>query len=149
MEVLPGIFYKTSYGCMCQSYCFFCAVLLFCFWLLKKHYKIGFFTILTCLFSVFGQNFKVNNLATFFAKNNGKCGQVFDLEVFTCFSVIFSKISFSLQKEEYFWKKKNKKPNKNKTKVAKLLIYGGQIYWPYSTHIYIYRVKNWSNFCLF
>ena len=29
MQVLPGIFYKTSYGCMCQSYCFFLVVFLF------------------------------------------------------------------------------------------------------------------------
>ena len=43
VEVLPGIFYKTSYGCMCQSYCFFLAVLLFFFLAAQKHYKIGFF----------------------------------------------------------------------------------------------------------
>ena len=34
VEVLPGIFYKTSYGCMCQSYCFFW--LFCCFSLLLK-----------------------------------------------------------------------------------------------------------------
>ena len=38
VEVLPGIFYKTSYGCMCQSYCFFWAVLLFSL-VAQKHYK--------------------------------------------------------------------------------------------------------------
>ena len=39
VEVLPGIFYKTSYGCMCQSYCFFLAVFLFFACWSKKHYK--------------------------------------------------------------------------------------------------------------
>ena len=49
--------------------------------------------ILTCWFLVFWSKFqgqllghlKVNNLATFLANILGKCGQVIDLEVFTCF----------------------------------------------------------------
>ena len=48
------------------------------------------------IFSFFGQNFKVNNLATsmsitwpHFWQNIGKCGQVIDLEVFTCFLLNF------------------------------------------------------------
>ena len=51
-DVLPGIFYKTSYGCMCQSYCFFFfgGGGLFCYFslLLKNTIKIGFLMILTC-----------------------------------------------------------------------------------------------------
>ena len=88
----------------------------------------------------------VNNLATsrsitwpHFSKNFGKCGQVIDLEVFTCFLlklVFFSKISFSLQKEEYF---ENKKPTKINNKVAKLLTYGGQVIDP-TAYIYIYNI---------
>ena len=64
MEVLPGIFYKTSYGCMCQSYCFFLGCfLVFCL-LVKKHCKIGFFDDFEMLiFSFFGQKSRVNNLA--------------------------------------------------------------------------------------
>ena len=48
VEVLPGIVYKTSYGCMCQSYCFFW--LFCCFFLVaqKSTIKIGFLRILTC-----------------------------------------------------------------------------------------------------
>ena len=51
-----------------------------------------------------------------------RCGQVIDLEVFTCFllKLCFWKISFSLQKEEYF-----EKPKNNEIKVAKSLTYGG------------------------
>ena len=65
MEVLPGIFYKTSYGCMCQSYCFFGG--LFCCFslLLKNTIKIGLFDDFDMLnFSFLGQNCRVNNLAT-------------------------------------------------------------------------------------
>ena len=43
VEVLLGIFYKTSYGCMCQSYCFFLAVFLFFACCSKTTIKIGFF----------------------------------------------------------------------------------------------------------
>ena len=63
-RVLPGIFYKTSYGCMCQSYCFFLAVLLFFALLLKSTTKIGIFDDFEMLsFSIFGQQSRVNNLA--------------------------------------------------------------------------------------
>ena len=55
----------------------------------------------------------------------------------------FSKISFSLQKEEDFRKKKTTTKN-NKLKVAKLLTYGGQVIDPTAyikPYIYIYAVK--------
>ena len=44
-------------------------------------------------------------------------------------------ISFSLQKEEYFWR--NKKNKNDEKKVAKLLTYGGQVIDP-AVYIYIY-----------
>ena len=88
--------------------------------------------------------FKVNNFATSrsitwprFAPafRWGKGGQVIDLEVFTCVLLklcFFLKISFSLQKEEFFGKTK-KQWNK-----------GGQVidlwwpsYWAYISYIYI------------
>ena len=54
----------------------------------------------------------------------------------TCF---FSKISFSLQKEADFWKKKknNKKQKKHKKEMAKLLTFDGQVIDP-TIYIYIY-----------
>ena len=151
VEVLPGIFYKTSYGCMCQSYCFFWAVLLF-FLVAQKHYKNRVFEDFDMLiFSFFGQKSRVNNLATvgsitwphffpkLFAKNVAKLLTLQFSHVFFI-SLFFSKISFSLQKEEYFWKTKNKNTKK---KVAKLLTYGGQVishslYMSMCVHIYIY-----------
>ena len=39
VEVLPGIFYKTSYGCMCQSYCFFFGLFSCFLFVGQKHYK--------------------------------------------------------------------------------------------------------------
>ena len=49
MEVLPGIFYKASYGCMCKSYCFFLLLGCLLFFLVaQKHYKNSFLMILTC-----------------------------------------------------------------------------------------------------
>ena len=61
VEVLPGIFYKTSYGCMCQSYCFFFWAVFFFF---AYTIKIGFFDDFEMLiFSFFGQKSRVNNLA--------------------------------------------------------------------------------------
>ena len=65
VEVLPGIFYKTSYGCMCQSYCLFFG-LFSCFFACwsKNTIKIGFFDDFEMLiFSFFGQKSRVNNLA--------------------------------------------------------------------------------------
>ena len=65
VEVLPGIFYKTSYGCMCQSYCFFFG-LFSCFFACcsKNTIKIGLFDDFEMLiFSFFGQKSRVNNLA--------------------------------------------------------------------------------------
>ena len=94
VEVLPGIFYKTSYGCMCQSYCFFLAVFLFFCLLLKKHDKKGFFDDFEMLiFSFFGQKSRVNNLAMvesiawpFFCQNFAqKDGQVIDSTFFSHF----------------------------------------------------------------
>ena len=76
-----------------------------------------------------------------------RCGQVIDLEVFTCFFVkalFFWKISLSLQKEEYL-KKKQKLWNK-----------GGQVidlwwpsYWPYSMRIYIYIYIHTLYMCVY
>ena len=50
VEVLPGIFYKTSYGCMCQSFFFRGGAVLFFFLLAaQKHYKNRvFLMILRC-----------------------------------------------------------------------------------------------------
>ena len=56
VEVLSGIFYKTNYGCMCQSYCFFGG--LFCCFslLLKNAIIIGLFDDFDMLiFSFLGQ----------------------------------------------------------------------------------------------
>ena len=47
--------------------------------------------------------------------------------MFFCYNFFFSKISFSLQKEEYFWKTNKNKKKTIKIKVAKLLTYGGQV----------------------
>ena len=105
------------------------------------------------IFCFFGQKSRVNNLATVgsitwphflqkFWKNVAKLltlqfSRVF---FFTCFC---SKISFSLQKESYFWKN-------NKRKVAKLLTYGGQVIDP-TAYIYMYifhlppiRINFWN-----
>ena len=38
-----GYFYKTSYGCMCQSYCFFWGCFVAFFLAAQKHYKNRFF----------------------------------------------------------------------------------------------------------
>ena len=132
-----------------QPYCFFCwAVLLFSL-MLEKHYKIGFFDDFDMLiFSFLGQNFKVNSLATsrsitwpHFGPNFAQtCGQVIDLEVFTCF---FVKPCFFFEKSHSPCRKKNLFGNKtttnekNEIKVAKLLTYGGQVIDP-TAHIYIY-----------
>ena len=88
-----------------------------------------------------------------FPKILKKCGQVIDLEVFTFSWYFLWKISFSLQKEEDFWKTKtNKKQWKTRWPsywfmVAKLLtLQHAYIY------IYIYiccRVKTWSKNSLF
>ena len=156
MEVLPGIFYKTSYGCMCQSYCFF-------FWLFscffacwsKNTIKIGFFDDFEMLiFSFFGQKSRVNNLAMVGSITWPYFGPKFCTEIWPGYwpyffhtffvkFVFFSKISFSLQKEEDFWKTKNN--NKNNTiknrwpgywlMLARLLTL---------QHIYIYMAFDWS-----
>ena len=103
-----------------------------------------------------GQKSKANNLATvgsitwphFCSHFLGTCGQVIDRTVliFLIKVFFFSKISFSLQKEEVFSKKIEKG---NETKVARLLtlLFGkcGQVIDIYiyrsedtHTHIYIY-----------
>ena len=97
-----------------------CAKVIVFFWLfccfsllLKNTIKIGFFEDFGMLiFSFFGQKSRVNNLATVgpltwphFPILLKKCGQVIDPTIFTWFlgiTCFFSKISFSLQKEEYF-----------------------------------------------
>ena len=57
VEVLPGIFYKTSYGCMCQSFFLGCFVDL-CL-AAQKHYKNRVVCwILTCWFKVFWSIFQ-------------------------------------------------------------------------------------------
>ena len=120
-----GYFYKTSYGCMCQSYCFFFGCFLFFAWCSKNTIKIGFFDDFEMLiFSFFGQKSRVNNLAMvgsitwpyFWPKF---CPErwpsywpyffhTFFVKTFFCF---LSKISFSLQKEEDFWKPKKTTTN--------------------------------------
>ena len=128
---------------------FFWAVfLIFCL-LLKKHYKNRVFDDFEMLiFSFFGQKSRVNNLAmvgsitwpsfwpTFCPERWPSywpyCFHTFFVK--TCF--FFSKISFSLQKEEYFWKTKEKQKN-NKKEMAKLLTYDGQVIDP-TAHIYIH-----------
>ena len=64
------------------------------------------------IFSFFGQKSRVNNLATFLAKilpkNVAKLLTLLFSQVFLLRLVFFSKISFSLQKEEDFWKKNKK-----------------------------------------
>ena len=64
-EVLPGIFYKTGYGCMCQSYCFFGGCFVVFVLVAQKHYRNRFFEDFDMLiFRLFGQKSRVNNLAT-------------------------------------------------------------------------------------
>ena len=91
-------------------------------------------------FSFFGQKSRVNNLAIFLAKMlPRKMAKLLTLHFFTLFLlklVFFSKISFSLQKEEDFWKTKKEKKN-NKKEMAKLLTYDGQVIDP-TAYIYIY-----------
>ena len=145
VEVLPGIFYKTSYGCMCQSYCFFLGCfLVFCL-LVKNTIKIGFFWWML-IFSFFGQTSRVNNLATvgsitwppFWPKFCPERWPSYWPYFFfhTCFvkTCFFSKIHSPGQKEENFWNTEKKKNNKKE--VAKLLTYGGQVIDPTA---YIYK----------
>ena len=105
------------------------------------------------IFSFFGQDCKVDNLATVrsiiwphFLQKNWKMWPSYwpySFHVFfvtTCFS---SKISFSLQKEEDVWEKNNK----NNKRLAKLLTYGGQVIDPTAyikIYIYIYAVGSIS-----
>ena len=82
---------------------------------------------------------KVNNLATFLANILEKCGQVIDLEIFTCFfvKICFVK-TFILPAERRRILKKKQTTKNNKIKVAKLLTYGGQVIDPTAyIHIYI------------
>ena len=158
VEVLPGIFYKTSYGCMCQSYCFFLGCfLVFACWS-KNTIKIGFFDDFEMLiFSFFGQKSRVNNLATVgsitwphlwpnFCPERWPSYWPYFFHPFFVKTCFFSKISFSLQKEEDFWTTK-----KTKKKVDKLLTYGGQVIDP-TAYIYIYiyscGVIIWAKFGL-
>ena len=144
VEVLPGIFYKTSYGCMCQSYCFFW--LFCCFFLVaQKHYKIGFFGDFEMLiFSFFGQKSRVNNLATvgsitwphFLQKNWKTVAKLLTLQfshVFWLKLVFVQKSHSPCRKNNIFEKQKQQKTIK---KVAKLLTYGGQVIDP-TAHIYM------------
>ena len=148
MEVLPGIFYKTSYGCMCQSYCFF-FWLFSCFLLVgQKHYKNRFFDDFEMLiFSFFGQKSRVNNLAMvesiiwpFFGQNFAqKDGQVINSTFFTFFffKLVFFFKNLILPAERRIFLKKKKTQRKNKKKqMAKLLTFDGQIINP-TAYIYI------------
>ena len=165
MEVLLGIFYKTSYGCMCQSYCFFW---LFCFFalLLKKHYKIGFVDDFEMLiFSFFGQKSRVNNLAMVgsitwpsfwpkFCPERWPSYWPYSFHAFLLKLVFFQKIHSPCRKKRIFEKtKKNttkKYKKKKKKQMAKLLTFDGQVIDP-TAYIYIYMccgVTIWSKFGL-
>ena len=139
MEVLPGIFYKTSYGCMCQSYCFF-------FWLFscffacwsKNTIKIGFFDDFEMLiFSFFGQKSRVNNLAMvgsitwpyFWPKICTERWPGYWPYFFHTFFVktfFFQKYHSPCRKKRIFEKKKTTKNNKKQ--MARLLTYDGHIW---------------------
>ena len=123
-----------------------CAKVIAFFWLfccfsllLKKHYQNRFsddFEML--IFSFFGQSCRVNNLATVgsitwphFLQKNWKMWPSYWL-------VLFSKISFSLQKEDDFWKEKTNKTTKNNQKGGQVIDLWWPSHWPYSMHLYIY-----------
>ena len=116
---------------------FFLAVLLFFSLLLKNTIKIGFFDDFEMLiFSSFGKNCRVNNLATVgsitwphFLQTFWKCGQVIDPTVFTCLFVktCFFFKNLILPSERRRFLKNKTKQQKTIKKVAKLLTYGGQV----------------------
>ena len=125
---------------------FFCRFVVFSL-LLEKHYKEGVFDDFEMLiFSFFGQKSRVNNLATVglitwphFCKTIGKMWPSYwpySFHVFFVKTCFCSKISFSLQKEEYFWK--TKKTPKNYKKGGQFIDLWWPSYWPYSIYIYIY-----------
>ena len=118
-----------------QKLSVFCSVLLFFALLLPKHYKIGFFNDFEKL--IFRLLVNISRSITW-PHFGPKCWPKmwpsywpWSFHMFFVKALIFWKISFSLQKEEYFWKKLWNK--------------GGQVidlwwpsYWPYSIYIYIY-----------
>ena len=117
MEVLPGIFLQDKLWLHVPKLLFFWLFSCFFACWSKNTIKIGFFDDFEMLiFSFFGQKSRVNNLAMvgsitwpfFGQKFAPKDGQVIDPTFFTLFllKLFFSKISFSLQKEEEFLKNK-------------------------------------------
>ena len=137
MEVLPGIFYKTSYGCMCQSYCFFLAVFLFFCLLVKKQYKNRFFDDFEMfIFSFFGKKSRVNNLAMVGSITWPYFGPKFCTEIwpgywpyffhtFLVKNIFFKNLILPAERRGFL---KNKKTTKNnKKQMARLLTYAGQV----------------------
>ena len=155
MEVLPGIFCKTSYGCMCQSYCFFLAVFFFCL-LLKKRYKNRvFLMILRCwFFSFFGQKSRVNNLAmvgsitwpSFWPKFcPERWPSYWPYFFFTLFLLKLVFLYLILPAERRIFLKNNKKTIKKRW--PKLLTYDGQVIDP--TAYICCEVIIWAKFGYF
>ena len=150
MEVLPGIFYKTSYGCMCQSYCFlfwlFCCF--FACWP-KNTIKIGFFDDFEMLiFSFFGQKSWADNLAMVelitwpfvwpkFCPEKWPSYQLYFFHLFFCLLVFFAKNLIHPAERRRFLKNK-KKQQKNKQKNGQVISSTWPSYQHYSTYIYIY-----------
>ena len=95
------------------------------------------------IFSFFGQKSRVNKLAIFWAKIlPRKMAKLLTLLFHTFLKlVLFSKISFSLQKEEDFWKTTKHNKTIKKKQMAKLLTFDGQVINP-TAYIYIYVL--WS-----
>ena len=133
---------------------------LFCCFLLvgQKHYKIGFFDDFEMLiFSFFGQKSRVNNLAMVesitwpsfwpkFCPERWPSYWLYFFHTFLLKLVFFSKISFSLQKEEDFWKtnKHNKKQKKTDGQVIdpSLGVFGSY----YLVQVGFLEVIIWSKF---
>ena len=126
---IPGIFYKTSYGCMCKSYCFFGGGCLLFFLVAQKRYMRWFWHV---VFEFIGhQNFKVNNLATsrsitwphFWPKCWRQMWPGYWPWSFHMFFYFFFVSHSPCRKKKI----KNTKKQTNEIKVARLLTYGGQI----------------------
>ena len=146
MEVLPGIFTRQVMVACAKVIAFFgggCFVVFSL--LLKNTIKIGFFGDFEMLiFSFFGQNCRVNNLATVgsitwphFLQNKWKMWPSYwpySFHVFFLLKlVLFKNLILPAERRIFL---KNKKQQKTIKKVAKLLTYGGQVIDP-TAYIYI------------
>ena len=113
VEVLPGIFTRQVMVACAKVIVFFVGRFLVFLLAAQKYYKNRvFYDFEMLIFSFFGQKSRVNNLGhgrvnnlAIFSQNFAqKDGQVINSTFFTLFLLkpFFSKVSFSLQKEEDF-----------------------------------------------